>query len=113
MTGHETTVQSSCPECEGQIKVSINRDGLEVEAVHPEATVIWAAVSDVNGCAAKTQCQSMLAFCCDEHLEAWKRGRPAGTGFRLTPEKATQIGAAVFLPFVHSTDRPIELTPSS
>lgn len=113
MTGHETTVQSACPECERQIKVSINRDGLEVEAVHPEATVIWAEVSDVNGCAAKTQCQSMLAFCCDEHLEEWKRGKPAGTGFRLTPEKATQIGAAVFLLFVHSTDRPIELSPTS
>lgn len=113
MTGHETAVQSACPVCERQIKVSINRDGLEVAAVYPKATVIWAAVSDVNGCAAETQCPSMLAFCCDEHLEEWNRGRPAGTGFRFTPENATQIGAAVFLPFVHSTDRPIKLTPTS
>lgn len=112
MTGHDTDVLSACPICERQIEISVKRDGLNVRLVKPTAAVIWAAASDVNGCAADTQCPSMLAFCSDEHLEGWRDEQLSDTGFRLTPKQATQIGAAIFRPFFRSTDRPLELEPN-
>ena len=92
---------SRCPECDAEIDVRIGGSGLSIEAVYPEGAVVWAGVSAVDGCAADTQCRSMLLFCSDAHLQAWReKNAPGGDGFRLTPDQALQAGAAIFRPFM-------------
>lgn len=90
-------VRSSCPICGKKLKIRMTKDGLSAYEINPSTVTIWAGVAETDGCAADTQCQSMLAFCTVEHLEEWK---PEGAiGFRLSPRQAIQVGAAVFKPF--------------
>lgn len=96
---------SRCPECDAEIDIRIGKGGLSIEAVQPKGAVVWAGVSATQGCAADTQCRSMLLFCSDAHLQAWrKKNAPGGEGFRLTPDQALQAGAAVFRPFMARSD---------
>ena len=96
---------SRCPECDTAIDIRIGDSGLSIEAVQPKGAVVWAGVSATQGCAADTQCRSMLLFCSGAHLQAWReKNAPGGEGFRLTPDQALQAGAAVFRPFMAKTD---------
>lgn len=101
MVDSDAQVISRCPECDTAINVRVGGNGLSIEAVHPEGAVVWAGVASVEGCAADTQCRSMLLFCSDAHLQAWRDKHAAGgEGFRLTPAQALQAGAAIFRPFM-------------
>lgn len=92
------TVRSSCPICGEKIEIDVNKNGLSADNISPSDVIVWASVAETEGCAADTQCQSMLAFCSDAHLKIWK---PEGViGFQLTPHQAIQVGAAIFKPFL-------------
>lgn len=107
MAGSDAQARSRCPECGTTIDVRIGGGGLSIEAAHPENAVVWAGVEPVEGCAADTQCRSMLLFCSDAHLQAWRiKHAPGGEGFRLTPVQALQVGAAIFRPFMAAAKEP-------
>ncbi|PCH66321.1 MAG: hypothetical protein COC12_13300 [Rhodobacteraceae bacterium] len=75
--------------------------GLAIDRVHPENARIWAGVAPVAGCAATSQCQSMLLFCNPGHHEDWRKtNAPNGRGYNLSPAQALQLGAAIFRPFL-------------
>ena len=100
MTNSTVNVRTSCPVCDEKIDMTVDKDGLTVSDVEPPGVVLWSTASIENGCAATSQCKSMLAFCSDDHLEAWRlKNRPAD-GFRLSPSHAVQIGAAIFNGFM-------------
>lgn len=101
MVDSDAQVHSRCPECDTAIDIRIGGNGLSIDTVRPEGAVVWAGVDAVEGCAADTQCRSMLLFCSDAHLQAWRaKTAPGGEGFRLTPDQALQAGAAIFRPFM-------------
>jgi len=100
MVRREATMGSRCPACDDQIAIHLSSDGLAVENASPTTIMIWAGLSDVLGCAANTQCQSMLAFCGAQHLREWQAHGNSGPGFRFTPIQAVQAGAAIFRPFL-------------
>lgn len=101
MARREAQVRADCAQCGAPIRISTGAGGLGIDRVEPGATVIWAGVEPVSGCAADTQCRSMLMFCDAEHLGAWRAAHaPAGTGFHLTPVQAVELGAAIFRPFL-------------
>ncbi len=92
------TVRSSCPTCGKKLQIRMTKDGLSAYEITPSRVVVWAGVTETDGCAAETQCRSMLAFCSKDHLEEWKPESAAG--FRLSPRQAIQVGAAIFKPFL-------------
>lgn len=101
MFGSSTHVTSSCPVCETDIGIKTEKHGLSTGKITPASAIVWAGVQAIDGCAANTQCQSMLLFCCDSHLQEWKNTHPADQGgFRLLPHQALQAGAAMFIPFM-------------
>ncbi len=101
MFGSSTEVTSSCPVCETEIEIKTEKLGLSIGKITPAAAIVWAGVQAIDGCAANTQCQSMLLFCCDDHLRQWKGIQPANQiGFRLLPHQALQAGAAMFIPYM-------------
>jgi Alkylmercury lyase len=101
MAGRDAKVRADCAECGALIRVAITAEGLEIARVTPEGVMIWAGVEPVSGCAADTQCRSMLMFCNLDHLEAWRAiHAPRGTGFHLAPAQALELGAAIFRPFL-------------
>jgi len=105
MAGSNAQVHARCPECGTAIEIRIGGNGLLVEAAHPQGAVVWAGVEPVSGCAADTQCRSMLMFCSDTQLQKWRgENAPGGRGFRLTPGQALQAGAAIFRPFMARAD---------
>ena len=104
-------VTTTCPICEARIDVTIGRRGLALRAVSPISAVLWAGVEPIGGCAAATQCQSMLLFCGDDHLQDWCASRSGpNDGYRLTPRQALQAGAAIFRPFLAEPE-PEEVSP--
>lgn len=101
MARRDAQVHADCAKCGAPIRIEIASQGLKIDRVAPEATMIWAGVQMVSGCAADTQCKSMLMFCKTEHLEDWRTGHArGGPGFRLTPTQALELGAAIFRPFL-------------
>jgi Alkylmercury lyase len=101
MARRDAQLRADCAECGALIRVAIVAEGLEIARVTPEGMMIWAGVEPVAGCAADTQCRSMLMFCNLDHLEAWRAVHaPRGTGFHLTPAQALELGAAIFRPFL-------------
>lgn len=98
MLGKASIVRSSCPICGENLQIHVTKDGLSAYEITPSSVVVWAGVTESDGCAAETQCRSMLAFCSMDHLEEWKPG--SATGFRLSPKQAIQVGAAIFKPFL-------------
>lgn len=104
MVHRPVAVSSTCPQCEAKLEVSIAADGLTVEACHPDTARVWAGIVPIKGTAADTQCQSMLMFCSEAHLEDWRKARPNSEGFSLSVQQGTQLGAAMFAPFLASSD---------
>jgi Alkylmercury lyase len=101
MARRESQVRAVCGHCGAPIRIRTAARGLEVDWAEPESTMIWAGIEAVSGCAADTQCQSMLMFCNLNHLEAWRAAHaPGGPGFLLTPAQALQLGAAIFRPML-------------
>jgi alkylmercury lyase-like protein len=105
MARRSAQVRASCAHCDAPISLGIAGRGLEIDVVSPDTAQIWAGVAPVSGCAADTQCQSMLLFCCPAHLEGWRVGKsPEAQGYCLTPAQALQLGAAIFRPFLDEAD---------
>ncbi len=101
MAGQAGQVDLSCAVCNTAITVRIGASGLELQQASPKEARIWAGIIPIKGCAADTQCQSMLAFCGDEHLQNWRDQQPTPTnGFAFTTLQALQAGAAIFRPFL-------------
>lgn len=101
MAGQNAHVRSACAQCDTAVEIAVAARGLAIGAVVPETAVVWAGVKPVSGCAADTQCQSILLFCTPAHLEAWRAASaPGGRGYALTPDQALQAGAAIFRPFI-------------
>jgi hypothetical protein len=94
-------VTSQCATCKNDIVIQLSDDGLTVENTSPAAPRVWAGIVPISGCAANTQCQSMLMFCNQQHLDDWirtKKQKPDGFDFNV--EQAVQLGAAIFRPFL-------------
>jgi hypothetical protein len=101
MAGAAAHVDLECAQC-GH-KISIRIDGAEnvLEQSDPAHARIWAGTVQIEGCAATTQCQSMLAYCSEAHLQEWRSAQPITTnGFSFSIEQAVQAGAAIFRPFL-------------
>jgi len=106
MTGRASQASSSCAVCDRAISVDIAGDGLTVTHVSQDAPLVWAGIVNIDGCAADTQCQSMLMFCGQDHLNVWLQS--SGTdpaGFAFSVPQAVQAGAAIFQPFLAKPDR--------
>jgi alkylmercury lyase-like protein len=105
MARRNAKVRSGCAHCDTPVEIDITGNGLAIGRVRPKNARIWAGVTPVSGCAADSQCQSMLLFCDNQHLEAWRsRNAPQGEGYCLAPAQALQLGAAIFRPFLTETD---------
>jgi len=107
MVASPVQVQSQCPVCDATIQVSVDATGLGLsDATHPDARV-WAGVTPIGGCAADSQCQSMLVFCSSGHLLDWRSDQPQ-EGFDLSLSQAIELGAAIFAPFLKPLPAPPE-----
>jgi len=100
MAGQDCKITSICPLCEMAIQIEIGQRGLALNDVRPETAIVWAGVNPINGgCAANTECQSVLMFCSEDHLAQWRHTSNA-IGVSLSPAQALQAGAAIFRPFL-------------
>ena len=103
MAGTSAQVALNCAVCDAAITARIGGAGLELNQSEPTDARIWAGIIPINGCAADTQCQSMLAFCGETHLHHWQGQQPSPTnGFSFTTLQALQAGAAIFRPFLQN-----------
>jgi alkylmercury lyase-like protein len=104
MVGAASKVTSHCATCGMGISVEIANDGLTVLHSIPNAPRVWAGIVAISGCAATTQCQSMLMFCNQGHLDEWlNRAKDKPDGFNFSILHAVQAGAAIFRPFLAKT----------
>jgi hypothetical protein len=93
-------VTCQCATCKKDIVVRLSDNGLNVENTSPAAPRVWAGIVPISGCAANTQCQSMLMFCNQQHLDDWMRTKKQKPdGYDLNVEQAVELGAAIFRPF--------------
>jgi Alkylmercury lyase len=94
-------VTSRCAICDTDIAITVAPDGVSIRDQPATPPVVWAGVVAISGCAAASQCQSMLMFCNRAHLQNWlDRVDPQPHGYALSAEQATQAGAAIFRPFL-------------
>ncbi|VAW21547.1 hypothetical protein MNBD_ALPHA12-174 [hydrothermal vent metagenome] len=102
MAGQDCAVNSSCPVCKETIRIEIIKNGLAISDVRPKTAFVWAGVSPTDGgCAADTQCQSVLMFCSKDHLAQWRQQHGQNfPGVSLSMAQALQAGAAIFRPFL-------------
>jgi len=101
MARRDARVRSRCACCDAGIEIDICGAGLAIDRVYPQEARAWAGITPVAGCAATSQCQSMLLFCDPGHLEDWRKvNAPDGRGYSLSPAQALQLGAAIFRPFL-------------
>jgi len=108
MAAQAGQVALNCAVCSVAITVRIGGAGLDLQQASPKDARIWAAILPIKGCAADTQCQSMLAFCGDQHLQYWRDQQPNPTnGFSFTTLQALQAGAAIFRPFLQRGTAPL------
>lgn len=106
MVGKATHVTSKCATCEQEITVDILEDGLTIKSHSHDDPRLWAGIVPVAGCAADTQCQSMLLFCYPDHLKKWRSSTAQSPdGFAFTLAQAVQAGAAIFKPFLNRQDK--------
>jgi mercuric reductase len=105
MARSDARVRSRCARCNAPIKIDIVEHGLAIRSVKPASALVWAGSVEASGCAADTQCATMLFFCDRTHLEDWRTANSAdGVGYCLTPAQALQLGGAIFRPFLAQTD---------
>ena len=109
MARSDARVRSRCARCNAPIEIDIVEHGLAISNVKPASALVWAGSVEASGCAADTQCATMLFFCDRAHLEAWHTAHPAdGAGYCLTPAQALQLGAAIFRPFLAAPNDPAQ-----
>jgi Alkylmercury lyase len=106
MARRDAKVRSRCARCDAPVEIDVSGHGLAIGRVQPAGAPVWAGMEPVSGCAADTQCRTMLFFCDRAHLEAWRAANaPDGEGWCLTPAQALQVGAAIFRPFLAEIEK--------
>lgn len=99
MFGTDTVIESRCRACGGPVRIVTKNQGIALDDAEPGSTLVWSGNSYVGACAATSLCTVIAFFCCDAHLEAWRKThRPGSDGYRLTVDEAMQVGRALFAP---------------
>ncbi|GMG84522.1 hypothetical protein LNKW23_37380 [Paralimibaculum aggregatum] len=99
LLGRPTLIRSRCAHCAGKLRIGTGNDGRSITGQVPPGIVVWAGVEPIHGCAADTQCRSMVFYCSAEHLDAAQGGEPV-SGYRFSTSQALEAGAAIFGPFL-------------
>ncbi len=101
MVGRDTAVESSCPACGAEIRVTTRNTGYDLDAMTPASAVVWSGIRYADNCAATSGCTVKRYFCSEQHLAPWRhRADPNGIGFRLSMEAALLIKKAIFVPML-------------
>lgn len=109
MVGLPGEVRFDCGECGDSVSVKIGGQGLTLLEAKPQDARIWAGVVEDGECAASSQCQSMIGFCSEAHLESWQGQQTGDTvGFSFSAAQALQVGSATFRPFMARDAEPIQ-----
>jgi Alkylmercury lyase len=95
MCRDDVTIRSACRMCGDQVIASTTHRGMTLRQIAPSGAVVWVGLRESAGCAADTLCTELLFFCSDEHLARWRKDH--GSGHRLSPEEAFQVGKALFI----------------
>ena len=99
MLDEDITVLSTCPECEGEIRIEV-REG-RITSATPEGAVEFVAERERCGCTAEALCPFINFFCSREHLEAWRLKNPEyRDGEIYSPGEALEHGKAIFGDFL-------------
>lgn len=96
MYGSDADIDSSCLRCGTPIRVAVRDKGHSLETVSPATAVVWSGIY-YEDCAATSLCTVLTFFCCDDHLEAWRKQNPRAKGYRLTMDEGFQVGRAIFM----------------
>lgn len=99
MFGHPTVIRSRCAHCDKELSIKTGPQGRSIQHQSSSDMVVWAGIEAVDGCAADTQCRSMIYFCSAAHLEASHSDRQPN-GYRLRIAEGLEAGAAIFGPFL-------------
>lgn len=100
-----TEIESSCRHCGTAIRVDTRAAGTVLAKIEPMTAVVWAGLHHSGGCSATSLCTVLAFFCSDEHLAAWRAGASAGrSGHRLSMNEALQVGKAIFVPILRTTE---------
>lgn len=104
MLGQDTKIESRCGGCGAPVRVETGEGGLSLTSHAPDGAVVWVGDLYAGGCGATSLCQTILFFCADDHLRAWRQaGRSDQDGCRLSVAEAHQVGTAVFGPMLTSS----------
>lgn len=100
MLRRDAVVRSLCRHCGRPLTIRTRGGGGELEAVEPAGVVVWSGDRYADGCAASSLCTLQACFCDDDHLAAWRAGRPVSAqgGVRLRLPEALEVGRAIFAP---------------
>lgn len=105
MTDQDITIVSQCRHCDTPIRIATRGRGRALADIEPPTAVMWQSVRYEGACAASSLCATTAFFCSDDHLSAWRRGRPASEpGFRLSIEEGLEAGRALFGPSLAGLD---------
>jgi hypothetical protein len=99
MLDRDVQIRSRCRHCGEPVSASTRDQGRALRDVKPKKAVVWLSVQYEGGCAANSLCSATAFFCSDDHLAAWRSGRPADEpGLRLLIAEALEAGRAIFGP---------------
>jgi hypothetical protein len=99
MLGENIIVHSSCPECEGEMKIEV-KDG-KIASCIPEGVVEFVSRASDCGCTAKTFCPFMNFFCSHEHLDKWREKNPnSNMGEMYQLQQVLEHGKYIFGDFL-------------
>ena len=103
----DVEISSRCRFCAAPVTIAISDRGRAVAEVQPGSAVVWSGIRRTDGCAANSICTVIAFFCDDAHLEAWRgEHHPETPGFRLSIDKAFQVGRAIFGPSLAGLEAP-------
>lgn len=112
MLDDDIEVFSSCRQRGTPINVATRDAGMTLAASTPAEALVWSGVRTGTGCVADTLCTVIAFFCCDAHLDAWRRENGhSSEGYRLSLDEAHQVGRAIFAPTVRASPMATRRTP--
>ena len=93
------TVRSSCPACEKEIVIAIDKG--RVVSSNTDGIVQFVSSSGKCGCTANIYCPYMNFFCSREHANAWREeNHELGRGEFYSLQKTLEYGRHIFGPFL-------------
>lgn len=103
MLGRDTKIESRCGGCGAPVRAETGEGGLGLTSHAPDDAVVWVGDLYAGGCGATSLCRTILFFCSDEHLRAWRQaGCSDLDGCRLSVAEAHQVGTVIFGPMLAS-----------